>query len=190
MRRFEEDPSGHGRETGRPPRRPPAEAPLSPAVGQLGSSELGRLQRAVGNRAVVQLLSEDEAEPELAGGVIDAVTAPGAPLEAGIQREMSGRLGADFSGVRVHTGPAASASADSLGARAYTLGEDVVFAESAYAPATGEGRRTLAHELTHVVQQRNGPVEGSDTGGGVAVSDPADRFEQEAAAVAEAEGGA
>jgi len=63
------------------------------------------------------------------------------------------RLGHDLSGVRVHTGAAADAAASSVGARAFTLGQDLVFAAGEYAPASSEGRRLLAHELVHSVQQ-------------------------------------
>jgi hypothetical protein len=59
-----------------------------------------------------------------------------------------------------------------------------VFNRGAYQPDSDEGRHTLAHELTHVVQQRSGPVAGTPTGDGVALSDPDDRFEREAEATA------
>lgn len=63
------------------------------------------------------------------------------------------RFGRDFGGVRVHTDTRAAETARALNARAFTLGHDVVFGAGEYAPGTGEGRRLLAHELTHVVQQ-------------------------------------
>ncbi len=66
---------------------------------------------------------------------------------------MEGRFGTDLGHLRVHTGPQAAASARSVGARAFTVGRDVVFGAGRYAPASAEGRRLLAHELTHVVQQ-------------------------------------
>jgi hypothetical protein len=93
---------------------------------------------------------------------------------------MEAGLGADFSDVRVHHDGAAAASAQAVNAKAYTVGNDVVFNRGAYQPDTGEGRHTLAHELTHVVQQRSGPVDGTATGDGVSISDPDDRFEREA----------
>jgi hypothetical protein len=98
---------------------------------------------------------------------------------------MESAIGADFSDVRVHTGADADASAKSLGAHAYTAGSDVVFASGQYDPSSSSGQRTLAHELTHVVQQRSGPVDGTATGTGVKVSDPSDRFEQAAEANAD-----
>ncbi|MYR64083.1 DUF4157 domain-containing protein, partial [Streptomyces sp. SID625] len=89
---------------------------------------------------------------------------------------MEARLGADFSDVRMHTDQAARRSAAEIGARAYTSGSHVVVGEG------GADRHTLAHELTHVVQQRQGPVAGTDHGDGLRVSDPSDRFEREAEA--------
>jgi hypothetical protein len=80
----------------------------------------------------------------------------GAPLPASERAYFEPRFGYDFSRVNVHTGARASESARSLGAHAYTLGQDVVFAEGRYAPGTGEGRRLLAHELAHSIQQRAG----------------------------------
>ena len=68
----------------------------------------------------------------------------------------SNRMGSDFSGVRLHTGPAAEQSAASINARAYTYGNSVVFGKGAYDPGSKEGKHTLAHELTHVVQQGQG----------------------------------
>jgi hypothetical protein len=98
---------------------------------------------------------------------------------------MEARMGQDFGDVRVHTGDAADASARSVSAHAYTVGSNVVFQRGAYDPDSTQGRTLLAHELTHVVQQRNGPVDGTPTAGGVSVSDPSDRYEVEAARNAE-----
>ena len=82
-------------------------------------------------------------------------------------------------------GPRPTNAAKSVGATAYTVGTDVVVSAGRYAPGTGEGRRLLAHELTHVRQQQQGPVSGTDRGDGVQVSDPSDLFEQEASRTAE-----
>jgi hypothetical protein len=60
-----------------------------------------------------------------------------------------------------------------------------VFASGRFDPASDSGKHMLAHELTHVVQQRTGPVDGTDAGDGVRVSDPSDRFERDAAASAD-----
>jgi hypothetical protein len=85
-----------------------------------------------------------------------ALDAPWAPLDASTRAYFEPRLGADLSAVRVHRDATAAASADAVGALAYTVGADVVFAADRYAPGTGAGRRLIAHELAHVLQQRTG----------------------------------
>jgi hypothetical protein len=107
-------------------------------------------------------------------------------LDTGLRTDMESRLGADFGDVRVHTDSQASQSAEAVNAHAYTVGNDVVFRSDRWNPDSTDGRQTLAHELTHVVQQRSGPVEGTPTGDGVRVSDPSDAFETAADATAAA----
>ncbi|WP_406641292.1 DUF4157 domain-containing protein [Amycolatopsis sp. WGS_07] len=80
----------------------------------------------------------------------------GNPLEPDIRHLMEQRFGQDFSQVRVYSDGTAAESAAWLGAKAYTVGERVVFGTGEYRPETTEGRRSLAHELAHVVQQRRG----------------------------------
>jgi len=77
----------------------------------------------------------------------------GAPLSPALRGFFEPRLGHDFGAVRVHTGPLAERSAAAVRARAFTLGNDVVFGRGEYAPDSPAGRHLLAHELTHVVQQ-------------------------------------
>lgn len=85
--------------------------------------------------------------------VHDVLNSPGQPLDAATREFMEPRFGQDFSQVRVHTDAKASGSAQSIQARAYTVGSDVVFGAGQYMPETDAGQRLLAHELTHVVQQ-------------------------------------
>jgi hypothetical protein len=85
-----------------------------------------------------------------------ALTGQGRPLPAEVQGEMSQRFGHDFSRVSVHTGPQAAASAKEVHARAYTVGDHIVFGEGQFAPDVSHGKQLLAHELTHVVQQSAG----------------------------------
>jgi hypothetical protein len=87
---------------------------------------------------------------------IDSLRGRGAPLDHGTRARMEPRFGHDFGGVRVHTGGEAAAMARSLGARAFTTGSDVFFGAGQYRDDTDTGRRLLAHELTHVVQQGGG----------------------------------
>jgi hypothetical protein len=79
----------------------------------------------------------------------------GQPLDPGTRGFMESRFSHDFSGVRVHTDEQAAQSARSIHARAYTFNRDVVFDSGTYAPRSAEGKKLLAHELTHVVQQGN-----------------------------------
>lgn len=88
--------------------------------------------------------------------VLKALSAPGQPLAAPVRAVMESRFAHDFSQVRIHTGGEAAASTRTVGALAYTVNSDVVFGESQFAPATTAGRRLLAHELAHVVQQGTG----------------------------------
>jgi hypothetical protein len=146
------------------------------------------LQRLAGNESVGALLGQERSESEESdrSPVREVVgSGGGSPLDPGARSFLEGRMGADFSDVRVHTGPAADESARSIGAQAYTVGTDVVFGGGAYQPDSPSGRHVLAHELAHVIQQKAGPVEGTPIGGGVSVSHPSDRFEQAAAQAAD-----
>jgi outer membrane protein OmpA-like peptidoglycan-associated protein len=90
--------------------------------------------------------------PSVASG-IQAMRGGGRALPATTRAFFEPRLCADFSRVRVHTDTRAEESANSIGARAFTVGRDIGFAKGQYAPESQEGRRLLAHELTHVIQQ-------------------------------------
>jgi hypothetical protein len=81
---------------------------------------------------------------------------PGQPLAAATRAYFEPRFGHDFASVRIHSGAAAGASAAALGARAYTVRSDIVFAPGGYRPGSADGQRLLAHELAHVVQQAGG----------------------------------
>ena len=167
----------------RPEAADPAMLGRAAAAGRtdvVGSRGMLALQRAVGNSGI-RGLAEEERSP-----VLDVISSgSGQPLEEPVRTDMEGRLGHSFSDVRVHTGEAAHNSAMSVNAHAYTVGSNIVFQRDKYDPGSDAGRTMIAHELTHVVQQRTGPVDGTATGTGVRVSDPSDRFEREAAATAE-----
>lgn len=85
--------------------------------------------------------------------VHEVLRSPGQPLDPATRAFFEPRFGHDFSQVRVHTDANAAESAWAMNALAYTVGRDVAFGASQYAPQTGAGRKLLAHELTHVVQQ-------------------------------------
>jgi hypothetical protein len=85
--------------------------------------------------------------------VYQALATPGRPLEPALRQDMEQRFGHGFSKVRVHTGSAAEQSAQDVNAHAFTLGDDIVFGVGRFEPTSHEGRRLIAHELTHTVQQ-------------------------------------
>jgi hypothetical protein len=89
-----------------------------------------------------------ELEPQ-----INAIRGGGQPLPKSLRNYFEPRFGYDFSQVRVHTDTRAAQSAETLYAQAFTLGRNIVFGPREYAPETGAGRRLLAHELTHTIQQ-------------------------------------
>ncbi|MGX9673700.1 eCIS core domain-containing protein [Mycobacterium sp. HM-7] len=154
-------------------------AAMSGRLDAAGAPGMMGLQRAIGNAGTTELI-EQERSP-----VHDVIGSGGSPMEPALRADMEGRLGHDFGDVRIHTDAAAHNSAKSVNAQAYTVGSDIVFQQGKYEPDSQAGQHMLAHELTHVVQQRNGPVDGTDAGGGVKVSNPSDRFEREAVANAD-----
>ena len=112
-------------------------------------------QHTASSAAPIQRVAGQPANETLTAppSVEQAVANSGKPLDAALRREMEPRFGCDFSQVRVHLGSAAERSARDINARAYTLGDRMVFGAGEFNPATNAGRRLLAHELTHVVQQ-------------------------------------
>lgn len=147
------------------------------------------LQRVAGNAAVTALIqrnlggAEEDADVSAVRDIVGS--GRGQPLDGALKEEMEDRLGADFSDVRVHTDAEASKSAAAVSAQAYTVGSEVVMGAGSPALDSLAGKRMLAHELTHVVQQRQGPVSGTAVQDGISISDPSDRFEQAAEVNAE-----
>jgi len=112
--------------------------------------------------------------------VHEVLSSAGQPLDASTRAFMEPRFARDFQSVRIHTGTKASESAKAVRALAYTVGQDIVFAEGQYAPGSYRGQHLLAHELVHTVQQAGasrGPIAG--------ISQPGDATEREADQVAE-----
>ena len=95
----------------------------------------------------------DSAADVATGSVEQTLASPGRPLDAALQQDMGRRFGHDFARVRVHADRQAAASARSVNALAYTVGQNIVFGAGQYAPTSAPGRKLLAHELTHVLQQ-------------------------------------
>jgi len=91
---------------------------------------------------------------EVPASVFNVLRSPGQPLNSSARSFMEPRFGQDFNHVRVHTGGAASRSAQDVTAQAYTVGHHIVFGNGFYNPEKRSGQELIAHELTHVAQQR------------------------------------
>ena len=111
-------------------------------------------QRVIGNRTTAAALAAWHGQQAVPGPPGTA----GTPLDRADQEYFGTVFGHDFSTVKIHTDDRAAASAARVGANAYTIGQDIVFAAGRYAPATRTGRLLLAHELSHVIQQRRGRI--------------------------------
>jgi hypothetical protein len=164
-----------------------AEAPARPGRAQ-APGPLGRLATAMGNRGFARTVARmRDGEGILPGGVvhpdvevaIGAARGSGSPAERTVASQVGAALGDSLSDVRIHADGAAAALAQSVSARAFTVGSDIFFGPGEYRPATPAGRELLTHELVHVVQQRGAPRSGSLT-----VSEPGDALEREAEDVA------
>ncbi len=117
------------------------------------------------------------AETSAPSSVDHVLASPGSPLNAALQQDMEQRFGYDFSRVRVHSNAAAERSARDVMAHAYTVGHNIVFGAGRFAPGTHEGKRLIAHELAHVVQQSGsaGRRATQSTETGVPLSHPSNR---------------
>jgi Domain of unknown function (DUF4157) len=135
-------------------------------------------------------VSNNQLTAEVAPIVHDVLRSPGQPLDAATRAFFEPPMRHDFSTVRVHTDAKAAESAQAVNALAYTVGRDIVFASGTYGTGTSHGRRLLAHELVHTVQQ-NGR-EQRDVPQFLAVGAPGDIYEKDAESIAEhlAEGNA
>ncbi len=146
---------------------PPRPAATLPSQIIQGFFQGGRPRLTVAPGSVV-LPSRGHAVQVPPGVAGIAPHGPGERLPSAVQAKMEAFFGASFADVRVHVGPQPAA----LGAVAFTQGSNIFFAHGQYAPATPHGQRLLAHELTHVVQQRSGQVRNPFGGGVTIVHDP------------------
>jgi hypothetical protein len=144
-------------------------------------SPVERLASSVGNHAFSALardgagiLPDGRAHPDVEA-TIARTRGSGHSLDPGVASRLSAPLGDSLSDVRVHTDSTADNLARSVSARAFTTGSDLYFAKGQYEPGSSGGDRLLAHELTHVVQQRGAP-----TSGPLTVTQPGDSMEAEA----------
>jgi hypothetical protein len=151
-----------------------------------GGSHLSPSVRAALQRRKVQRKAERDAraKAQVPGG-------SGSPLAADVRTRMEGQLGVSLAGVRIHTGADSAKAASDFAAKAFAVGSDIHFGRGEYAPGTKDGDRLLAHELAHTVQSDSAGVHRkvdpseADADAGPEVSDPNDREELEADAVAD-----
>ncbi|MFW6063009.1 MAG: DUF4157 domain-containing protein [Chloroflexota bacterium] len=139
------------------------------------SSTISRLRRREAEEVGLQMQRREADEEELQakaapigreGGAVDAATEQsirqargnGQRMPTSVRRSMERAFGADFGNVRVHTGSQSDRLNRAISARAFTTGSDIFFRQGAYDPHSRSGQQLLAHELTHVVQQRTGPA--------------------------------
>ena len=124
-------------------------------------------------------LAQTDPSPSMHLAMASVGRVAGEGLEPQTQRLMEDRFGHDFSDVRIHSDAGAASSAQAMGARAYTVGRDVRFAAGEYRPDTPDGRHLLAHELTHVLQQR-GAKAGARASDAVGVTSTTPRISRQA----------
>jgi len=127
-----------------------------PLVDQITPVVQRQVEEEEEEEEMIQANSREDSTPEVSNDLesqINAIKGGGRPLAESERDYFEPRFGVDFSQLRVHTGAQAAESARVVNARAYTVGQDVVFGAGQYALGASEGRRLMAHELTHVVQQ-------------------------------------
>jgi len=152
-------------------------------TGECEACRKKKLQRRPGNlptpSSINHLRSSASEVPSI---VHDVLRSPGQPLDAATRSFMEPRFGHDFSRVHVHTDVKADESARAINALAYTVGGELVFRAGLYQPATSEGRKLVAHELTHLVQQGNHNHRPQE----LSLGNHDDGYERQASAVANA----
>jgi hypothetical protein len=159
------------------------DAPAYPAPGR--TTLVAQLEPAYAVAGVIQRKARDasgvagDAEPAIAA----AATSSSAALPAPLLRKFEASLGAELSGVRIHTGGASADAAHAVGARAYTLGQGIHFGAGQYDPSSAGGEHLIAHEVAHTVQQRGGAAVRQHK---LEVSAPGDAAEHEADRAADA----
>src|SRR5260370_22862496 len=116
------------------------------------------------------------------GIVHEVLRGQGRAIPADVRRDIEALLGHDFADVRIHTDERAGASAEAVAAHAYTVGRHIVFAPGRFDPGAAQGRRLLAHELTHATGHPPGVPTPS---GDLRISTPAEAAERHAVTVSE-----
>src|SRR4051794_10078023 len=154
-----------------------ADAAAPSIASQVGNAGVARLVRGEG----IERSGDGPAQldREIARA-IDAQRGRGSELDGDARVKLEGALGDDFSDVRIHDDAEAHELSESVSAEAFTTGSDVFFQQGKYEPGSSAGEKLLAHELTHVTQQR-----GATRSADMTISDPGDASEVEASAIAD-----
>ncbi|MEQ1529831.1 MAG: DUF4157 domain-containing protein [Methylococcales bacterium] len=117
--------------------------------------------RCASEKLQLQRKAYEPTFPEIIPAVVhDVINSPGSTLDSTSMNYMAPRFGQDFSSVRIHTDSRAQESAHSVNAAAYTVGNNIVFGSGQFRPEDPRGKGLLAHELSHVIQQRQGTQNG------------------------------
>ena len=135
-----------------------------------------------GNAAIGRLLRSAQGRASAPDGFADRLPSGGQPIPEQPRHDLESGLGVSLSSVRLHTDTVSASMASDISAQAFTVGQDVYFGKNQYDPGSSSGYWLLAHEVTHTLQQDAGPSPAS----ALTVSDPADRAERDADAVADA----
>jgi CubicO group peptidase (beta-lactamase class C family) len=157
-----------------------------PTTARLGGGGGGRpqivfrVESAEAARAFAGMFGPRDGNGVAAGAdaaVERAASSSGAPLPGALRERFESSLGADLSGVRLHTGEASAEAAGAVGAKAYTVGNDIHFGAGHYDPSSSDGLFLIAHEVAHTVQQQGGAPHRQNK---LEVSTPGDAAEVEA----------
>ena len=135
-------------------------------------------------KSLLQRKGSNAGESSAVNMVNEVLRSSGQPLDQATRGFMEPRFGQDFSSVRLHTDTLAADSARSVNARAYTVGNHIVFGSDFYNTSSHDGRRLIAHELTHTIQQR-GVLSAAPQAHDIHIGEPGNQLEREATAVAE-----
>jgi hypothetical protein len=139
-----------------------ADRVASQVVSQINNPVQKKLQRLSESKVIrrKEAIAGGTASADLESS-IQSARGSGQSLDANLQQSMGQAMGADFSGVKVHTDSQSDQLNKSIQAKAFTTGQDVFFRQGAYEPSSRGGQELIAHELTHVVQQNGGAVQRS-----------------------------
>jgi hypothetical protein len=151
-------------------------SPLARFAGSIGNRNFGRLIARMADGEGI--LPDGSVHPHVERAIA-GLRGAGSPIPRSLRQTLEPAFGTSLEGVRFHTGARANTLARQVSSLAFAVGNDVVFADNQYQPHTSAGKRLIAHEVAHTIQQRGAPV-----GGPLMVSQPGDALEREADAAA------